>query len=171
MDQNKVTEFLGRAVSDLGATEAAGSVVIGHRLGLYRALAEGPATPEEFAERTRCHPRYFTEWLSGQAAGGYVGYDAATGRFSQVVGLVLRGVEWCIWASHVVPRHAGGPRRATRRSPRSRCGVTVVGRAGTLELGLLGFELRELCGNLFQHHGALGDDVAQFRAHCLSPPG
>ncbi|MFG1686389.1 class I SAM-dependent methyltransferase [Nonomuraea sp. NPDC049269] len=82
MDQNKVTEFLGSAVSDLGATEAAGSVVIGHRLGLYRALAEGPATPEEFAERTGCHPRYLTEWLRGQAAGGYVGYDAATGRFS-----------------------------------------------------------------------------------------
>ncbi|MEV0202281.1 class I SAM-dependent methyltransferase [Nonomuraea sp. NPDC050691] len=82
MDQNKVTEFLGRVVSDLGATEAAGSVVIGHRLGLYRALAEGPATPEEFAERTGCHPRYLTEWLRGQAAGGYVGYDPGTGRFS-----------------------------------------------------------------------------------------
>ncbi|MBN6051828.1 methyltransferase domain-containing protein [Nonomuraea sp. RK-328] len=82
MDQDKVTEFLGRVVSDLGATEAAGSVVIGHRLGLYRALAEGPATPEEFAERTGCHPRYLTEWLRGQAAGGYVGHDTETGRFS-----------------------------------------------------------------------------------------
>ncbi|HEX2075134.1 MAG TPA: class I SAM-dependent methyltransferase [Geodermatophilus sp.] len=82
MDQDKVMEFLGRFVSDLGAAGAAGSVVIGHRLGLYRALAEGPATPEQLAERTGCHPRYLTEWLGGQAAGGYATYDRATGQFS-----------------------------------------------------------------------------------------
>ncbi|MFF3324128.1 class I SAM-dependent methyltransferase [Streptomyces sp. NPDC002889] len=82
MDHNKVNEFLGQFVADLGATGAAGSVVIGHRLGLYRALAQGPATPEQFAERTGCHPRYLTEWLRGQAAGGYVSYDPETGEFS-----------------------------------------------------------------------------------------
>jgi 2-polyprenyl-3-methyl-5-hydroxy-6-metoxy-1,4-benzoquinol methylase len=82
MDHNKVTEFLGRFVTDLGATGAAGSVAIGNRLGLYRALAHGPATPEQFAERTGCHQRYLTEWLRGQAAGGYVSYDPATGEFS-----------------------------------------------------------------------------------------
>jgi SAM-dependent methyltransferase len=82
MDQDKVTEFLGRFVTDFAATGAAGLVVVGHRLGLYRALAEGPATPEQFAERTGCHVRYLTEWLRGQAAGGYVTYDPATGEFS-----------------------------------------------------------------------------------------
>jgi ubiquinone/menaquinone biosynthesis C-methylase UbiE len=82
MDHSKVMEFLGRFVTDLAATDAAGSVVIGHRLGLYRALAQGPATPEQFADRTGCDPRYLTEWLRGQAAGGYVGYDPATGEFS-----------------------------------------------------------------------------------------
>jgi SAM-dependent methyltransferase len=82
MDQSRVTEFLGRFVSDLGAAGAAGQVAIGHRLGLYRALAQGPATPEEFAQRTGCHPRYLTEWLRGQAAGGYATYDGATGAFS-----------------------------------------------------------------------------------------
>ncbi|HYN97012.1 MAG TPA: methyltransferase [Pilimelia sp.] len=82
MDHNKVTEFLGRIVTDLGATGAAGSVVVGNRLGLYRALAEGPATPDQLAERTGCHPRYVTEWLRGQAAGGYVSYSPATGAFS-----------------------------------------------------------------------------------------
>jgi ubiquinone/menaquinone biosynthesis C-methylase UbiE len=82
MDQDKVTEFLGRIVTDLGAAGAAGLTAIGHRLGLYRALAQGPATPEQFAERTGCHPRYLTEWLRGQAAGGYVSYDPATGEFS-----------------------------------------------------------------------------------------
>ncbi|MEU3303934.1 class I SAM-dependent methyltransferase [Streptomyces sp. NPDC006678] len=82
MDHDKVKEFLGRFVADLGAAGAAGSVVIGHRLGLYRALAEGAATPEQFAERTGCHVRYLTEWLRGQAAGGYVSYDPATEAFS-----------------------------------------------------------------------------------------
>jgi 2-polyprenyl-3-methyl-5-hydroxy-6-metoxy-1,4-benzoquinol methylase len=72
MNEEKLNEFLGRFVGDLGATIAAGSAVIGHRLGLYRALAEGPATPEELAARTGCDERYVTEWLAGQAAGGYV---------------------------------------------------------------------------------------------------
>jgi SAM-dependent methyltransferase len=82
MDQSKLEEFLGRFVTDLGAAGAAGSVAVGNRLGLYRALAQGPATPEQLAERTGCHPRYLTEWLRGQAAGGYVGYEPATGEFS-----------------------------------------------------------------------------------------
>jgi SAM-dependent methyltransferase len=81
VDEARLNEFVGRFVSDLGATGAAGNVVIGHRLGLYRALAEGPATPEELAERADCHPRYLAEWLCGQAAGGYVNYDPADGRF------------------------------------------------------------------------------------------
>jgi SAM-dependent methyltransferase len=82
VDEARLNEFLGRFVSDLGATVAAGNVVVGHRLGLYRALAEGSATPEELAERADCHPRYLTEWLSGQAAGGYVIYDPADGRYA-----------------------------------------------------------------------------------------
>ena len=82
MDQDKVTEFLGQVVTDVAATGAAGLVVIGHRLGLYRALAQGPATPEQFAERTGCNQRYLTEWLRGQAAGGYVTYDSGTREFS-----------------------------------------------------------------------------------------
>jgi 2-polyprenyl-3-methyl-5-hydroxy-6-metoxy-1,4-benzoquinol methylase len=72
MNEEKLNEFLGRVVGDLGATIAAGSIVVGHRLGLYRALAEGPATPGELAARTDCDKRYITEWLGGQAAGGYV---------------------------------------------------------------------------------------------------
>lgn len=76
MDENKINEMLNRFVGDLGATMAAGNAVVGHRLGLYRALAEGPATSEELARRTDCDPRYVTEWLRGQAAGGYVDYDA-----------------------------------------------------------------------------------------------
>ncbi|MDD7940713.1 class I SAM-dependent methyltransferase [Actinomycetospora lutea] len=82
MDQDKVMEFLGQVVTDMGATGAAGQVVLGGRLGLYRALARGAATPEVLAERTGCDARYLTEWLRGQAAGGYVAYDATSGAFS-----------------------------------------------------------------------------------------
>ena len=82
MDQRKLSEFLGHFVSDLGATIAAGSTVIGHRLGLYRALAAEPATPEELAARTDCDARYVTEWLRGQAAGGYVQCDPKTETYS-----------------------------------------------------------------------------------------
>ena len=82
MDQSRVMDFLGRFVQDLGATGATGQVVIGHRLGLYQALTHGPATPGQLAERTGYYPRYLTEWLRGQAAGGYVTHDPATGAFS-----------------------------------------------------------------------------------------
>jgi ubiquinone/menaquinone biosynthesis C-methylase UbiE len=82
IDTDKLNEFLGRFVADLGATIAAGSVVIGHRLGLYQALAAGPADVGELAARTQTSPRYIAEWLCGQAAGGYVEYDPATGTYS-----------------------------------------------------------------------------------------
>src|SRR5215831_15053632 len=82
IDQDALLEFIGRFFSDLGATMAAGSVVVGHRLGLYSALAVGPATPPQLAERTGTNERYVTEWLAGQAAGGYVSYDASTGTYS-----------------------------------------------------------------------------------------
>jgi 2-polyprenyl-3-methyl-5-hydroxy-6-metoxy-1,4-benzoquinol methylase len=81
MDHDKLNEFLSRFTADFGATGSAGLMVIGNRLGLYRALAQGRATAEQFAERTGCNRRYLTEWLRDQAAGGYVSYDPATGEF------------------------------------------------------------------------------------------
>ena len=82
IDQDKLGELLGTFVTDLGATIAAGSVVVGHRLGLYQRLADSPATAEELARRTGTDPRYITEWLRGQAAGGYVSYDPGADVFS-----------------------------------------------------------------------------------------
>jgi len=82
LNEDKLNEFVGRFVGDLGATMAAGNVVIGHHLGLYHGLAKGPATPAELAVRTETVPRYIDEWLRGQAASGYVMYDAATGAYS-----------------------------------------------------------------------------------------
>ena len=82
INTDKLQEFLGRFIADLGATVAAGNVVIGHRLGLYQALAAGPARAEELAARTETSARYIAEWLCGQAAGGYVEYDPSTGTYS-----------------------------------------------------------------------------------------
>ena len=82
MDENKLNEFLGRFVGDLGATMAAGNVVVGHRLGLYRAMVGSPGTADDIARRTDCDPRYVAEWLRGQAAGGYVTYDPQDEVFS-----------------------------------------------------------------------------------------
>jgi ubiquinone/menaquinone biosynthesis C-methylase UbiE len=82
IDQDKLGELLGTFVTDLGATIAAGNVVIGHRLGLYRSLAGAPATADQLARRTGTDPRYVAEWLRGQAAGGYVSYHPASGQFS-----------------------------------------------------------------------------------------
>ena len=75
--------LLGRFVNDLGATMSTGNVVIGDRLGLYRALAEaGPMTAGELAAYTSTAERYVREWLAGQAAGGNVSYRADTGQYS-----------------------------------------------------------------------------------------
>ncbi len=75
IDQAKLDEFMGRFVGDLGAAMSAALVVIGDRLGLYRAMADGePVTAEELAGRTGTDPRYVREWLSNQAAGAYVTY-------------------------------------------------------------------------------------------------
>src|SRR3954470_18593578 len=72
IDSDKLNEFLNRFVGDLGATMAAGNIVVGHRLGLFRGLGERPATASQLAERTGTDPRSIAEWLRGQAAGGYV---------------------------------------------------------------------------------------------------
>src|ERR1700742_4249823 len=82
IDQDKLMEFLHRFVGDLGATMAAGNVIVGDRLGLYRALAGRPLLAAALAERTGPAARYVDEWLRGQAAGGYVEYDPADGRYS-----------------------------------------------------------------------------------------
>jgi SAM-dependent methyltransferase len=84
INQEKLNEFMGRAVVDIGATLHAGLVLIGEKLGLYKALAngDGPLTPAELALKTGTTERYVREWLNSQAAGGYVTYDADTGRYS-----------------------------------------------------------------------------------------
>jgi SAM-dependent methyltransferase len=81
IDPGKLNEFVGKAIGDLGATLGAALVVIGDKLGLYRAMKHGPVTSAELAKKTDTHERYVREWLAAQAAAGYVSYDPKTGRY------------------------------------------------------------------------------------------
>ncbi len=83
IDQDKLNQFLGQVVGELGAAMNAALVLIGEKLGLYKAMAgAGAITPAELARKTNTDERYVREWLSAQAAGGYVTYDAATQSFT-----------------------------------------------------------------------------------------
>ncbi|MGH9265721.1 MAG: class I SAM-dependent methyltransferase [Acidimicrobiales bacterium] len=82
IDQKKLDEFIGRFAGDFAAAMHAATVVVGDKLGLYRALATtGPATPAEVARQAGCDERYVQEWLSAQYASGYCDYDPTSGRF------------------------------------------------------------------------------------------
>src|SRR5690606_12061684 len=83
VDEQKLNELMGRVLSDFGAAYLAPLVVIGDRLGLYRALAEqGPCTSAELAAATGTAERYVREWLNAHAASHYVVYDPQTARYS-----------------------------------------------------------------------------------------
>ena len=82
LDMDKLNAFIGRFVGDLGAAVHAGMVVIGEKLGLYKALAAGPMTSGELSAKTETDERYVREWLASQAAGGYVTYDEDSNKFS-----------------------------------------------------------------------------------------
>ena len=83
IDMDRLQAFVMQAVGEVGAAVSAALVVTGDRLGLYRELAAaGPLTPGELAERTGTAERYVREWLNAQAAGGYVAYEAGSGRYT-----------------------------------------------------------------------------------------
>jgi SAM-dependent methyltransferase len=82
VNPDALNQLLGQMVNDLGAAVNGALIVLGDGLGLYAALAEiGPATSQQLAEKTNLHERQLREWLSAQAASGYVTYDAAKGAF------------------------------------------------------------------------------------------
>jgi 2-polyprenyl-3-methyl-5-hydroxy-6-metoxy-1,4-benzoquinol methylase len=82
IDEARLNAFMGAFVQDLGAVMHAATIVVGDRLGLYKALAGAPATAETLAENTGTDARYVREWLSSQAASGYVQYDPGSRQFS-----------------------------------------------------------------------------------------
>jgi 2-polyprenyl-3-methyl-5-hydroxy-6-metoxy-1,4-benzoquinol methylase len=83
LDPDKLNALLGQAVQDMGASLNAALILIGDKLGLYRAMADGqPVTPAELAARTGTAERYVREWLNANAAGNYVQYHAETASYS-----------------------------------------------------------------------------------------
>lgn len=82
VNQERLNQFLGKFVGDFGAALHAPTVIIGEKLGLYRALAAaGPLDSQALADRTGTNERYVREWLAAQAASGYVNYDPETARY------------------------------------------------------------------------------------------
>jgi SAM-dependent methyltransferase len=82
-DTDRLNALLGRMVGELGAIATGALVLLGDRLGLYKAMAGGEKlSPAELARRTGTHERYVREWLSAQAAAGYVDYDDRSNLFS-----------------------------------------------------------------------------------------
>lgn len=83
VDQDRLHQFILKAVGDIGAAMSAALVSIGDRLGLYKALASGGSmTSAELAAKTGTAERYIREWLLNQAAGGYIDYNPGTRRYS-----------------------------------------------------------------------------------------
>jgi SAM-dependent methyltransferase len=83
IDEAALNEFIGRAVGDMSAAFSVPLILIGDKLGLYRAMAgAGPMTPAALAAATGTHERYIREWLCNSAASGYTTYDPATGTFT-----------------------------------------------------------------------------------------
>lgn len=83
IDPQSLMSLMGKLVGDLGAMMSLGPMMLGEKLGLYKALAHGGhMSPADLATATGTHERYVREWLCAQAASGFVEYDAETGRFS-----------------------------------------------------------------------------------------
>jgi 2-polyprenyl-3-methyl-5-hydroxy-6-metoxy-1,4-benzoquinol methylase len=82
LDETKLNEFLGKMVTEMGAAANGANVLLGDKLGLYKAIAaKGPLSSNELAESTGTTERYVREWLAAQAASGYIEYDALINKF------------------------------------------------------------------------------------------
>src|ERR1700734_2819302 len=83
LNEAKLREFVMKAVGEMGAAMNAALIIVGDKLGLYKAMAgTGPMTSAEVAAKTKTTERYVREWLSAQAAGGFVTYDASSEKFT-----------------------------------------------------------------------------------------
>jgi 2-polyprenyl-3-methyl-5-hydroxy-6-metoxy-1,4-benzoquinol methylase len=83
VDMDRLHQFVGQMLGDLGGAASIALVRLGDELGLYKTLhAKGPMSVAELADAAAVHPRYLREWLSHQAASHYLAYDAATQKFS-----------------------------------------------------------------------------------------
>jgi hypothetical protein len=83
LDQNKIQKFMNKAVADIAGSSTAMLVIIGERLGLYRAMARtnSPISVKELADKTGTVERLVSEWLANQVASGYVEYDSISRKY------------------------------------------------------------------------------------------
>jgi SAM-dependent methyltransferase len=147
IDEAKLNGLLHRFVLDLGATVQAANVVIGDKLGLYKELAQlGPASAAELAARIGAPERFVAEWLAGQAAGGYVAYEPASGRYR------LDAEQALALADEGSPVFLPGAFQLACAAVRDEPAVTAAVRAGI--------------GMAWQHHN---DDVFQGCERFLRP--
>ncbi|MDD0976632.1 class I SAM-dependent methyltransferase [Pseudomonas fontis] len=90
MDEVKLNAFMGKLVGDMGAAAMLANIILGDELGLYKAMADGhPITPEALASKTGCNARLLREWLSAQAASGYVEHQDGTFRLPEEQAMAL----------------------------------------------------------------------------------
>src|ERR1700737_4399810 len=83
LDEAKLNAFVGRMLGDLGALTNSVLVRLGDQLGLYKALMKAGSTDSTaLAKQTGTSERLVREWLSAQAAQGYVTYDRTAQKFS-----------------------------------------------------------------------------------------
>jgi SAM-dependent methyltransferase len=103
MNETKLQELVGKAVTEMSIAESVPLMYLGDKLGLYRAMAAaGPLTSGQLAERTGTHERYIREWLNNQAAGGIVDYHPADGTYQ------LGDESAHIWADEGSPVYFAG---------------------------------------------------------------
>jgi len=109
MDTELIEQNVHRLLGAMSGAATTAMVAVGDQLGLYRALAGGgPATPEELAARAGLAARYLREWLSQQAAAGFVAYRAADGRY------VLPAEAAAVLAQEASPAFLAGGATITR---------------------------------------------------------
>ncbi len=83
INEGKLHEFMMKAVGEMGAAMNTALILVGDKLGIYKAMAGAePMTSEEIAAKTKTHERYVREWLAAQSAGGFITYDATTNRYT-----------------------------------------------------------------------------------------
>lgn len=102
LDMTKLEPLLGTVVNELGAASNAALVILGDKLGLFRALSAGTMTSGELARRTGTHERYVREWLASQAASGFITYDTGSELFS------MSPEQAAVFADENSPVHATG---------------------------------------------------------------
>ena len=111
VDETALNNLLGKMVGDLGAAMGAALVILGDKLGLYKAMAgAGPLSSTDLAAKTATDERYVREWLAQQAAAGYLHYDSASGRY------LMTPEQELVFAAEGSPGlHAGRVRDCRRR--------------------------------------------------------